>query len=169
MTAESTPEAARGTEAAAEAIAEPAEPAGDGGGAAAAAGDASGASARAAGAPPPAPRAAVGTGGAGDGDPEATEAALAAARGAAAAAGATVGEEEAFPKAMTIVERLKKEPAVDIAGKSVYIPNLLVIGKLVVYNKSLLSLTAIRLIFSIAVHYNTCILHADIFQRFLSR
>ena len=63
MTAESTPEAARGTEAAAEAIAEPAEPAGDGGGAAAAADDASGASARAAGAPPPAPPAAVGTGG----------------------------------------------------------------------------------------------------------
>jgi len=81
----------------------------------------------------------VGTGRAGDGDPDATEAALAAARGKAAAAGATVGDEEAFPKSMTIAERLKKEPALDIEGKKVDIPNLIIMGKLVVYNKSVLN------------------------------
>ena len=131
-------EVARETEAAADAISEPPEPGLDSGGDAIAYDGASGASARAAGAPPPAPPAAVGTGRAGDGDPDATEAALAAARGAAAAAGATIGEEEAFPKSMTIAERLKKEPALGIEGKKVDIPNLIIMGKLVVYNKSVL-------------------------------
>ena len=139
MTEEGAPEAARETEAAADAISEPPEPGLDVGGDAGAAGGASGASARAAGAPPPAPAAAVGTGRAGDGDPDATEAALAAAWGAAAAAGATVGDEEAFPKSMTIAERLKKEPGLDIEGKKVGIPNLIIMGKLVVYNKSVLN------------------------------
>jgi hypothetical protein len=83
----------------------------------------------------PAPAAAAGAGG---GDPGAIEAALAEARRAAAAGGATVGEEEDFPKGMTMVERLRKEPPLEIETVKVGIENLEVIGKLVTYNKSVL-------------------------------
>ena len=83
----------------------------------------------------PAPVAAAGAGG---GDPGAIEAALAEARRAAAAGGATVGEEEDFPKGMTMVERLRKEPPLEIETVKVDIENLEVIGKLVTYNKSVL-------------------------------
>ena len=85
----------------------------------------------------PAPVAAAGAGG---GDPGAIEAALAEARRAAAAGGATVGgeEEDDFPEGMTMVERLRKEPPLEIETVKVGIENLEVIGKLVTYNKSVL-------------------------------
>ena len=83
----------------------------------------------------PAPVAAAGAGG---GDPGAIKAAHAEARRAAAAGGATVGKLEDFPKGMAMVERLRKEPPLEIETAKVDIENLELIGKLATYNKSVL-------------------------------
>ena len=48
------------------------------------------------------------------------------------------GGEEDFPKGMAMVERLRKEPPLEIETAKVDIENLEVIGKPATYNKSVL-------------------------------
>ena len=63
-----------------------------------------------------------------------TEKALEEARAFSAAAGDTVGTEETFDKELSLIERLRLEPAHEIKGIKIDVTNVNIIGKLLVYN-----------------------------------